>query len=59
LVILLLSLAFCHTTSKGVALNIEEYVPVAIPMRRARTKVLILSPPSNIEPKEPRTSEMK
>ena len=35
---------FCQTTSIGAALNIDEYVPVAIPIRSAKTTIRELKP---------------
>ena len=40
-------LIFSQTTKTGLAKNIEEYVPINIPMDKAKTKDFIEPPPKN------------
>ena len=39
---------FCQVTSNGLAIKIEEYVPIRTPIRSAVTKGRILTPPKII-----------
>ena len=39
--------AFCHATSSVLALKIELYVPVTIPISSASTKPVIVEPPNS------------
>src|SRR3989338_9082214 len=36
-----------HTTKSGAAVNVEEYVPVIVPINNANANHFMLSPPSN------------
>jgi hypothetical protein len=42
----LLSCHFCTVTRSGEAIKIEEYVPAVIPIRRAKEKLRVASPPT-------------